>query len=179
MPKVGEVWRLGEVEGRGLGLLATQDLQPGDLVLQDLPLFIVPDSAQGPGLDRYLADCVARLEPAERQQFFSLADCKSEDDKKTVRGIYFTNCYTLGSHPASPTAMLPRLSRVNHSCRPNTEFHWDAAAGREELRAARPVRAGEELTDCYLDLTAAGRETRAARRALLRGGWFNAYKGCF
>ena len=37
--------------------------------------------------------------------------------------------------------------------RPNTEFHWNSEEGVEELRAARDIRQGEELTDSYLDLT--------------------------
>ena len=37
--------------------------------------------------------------------------------------------------------------------RPNTEFHWNASEAVEELRATRDISQGEELTDCYLDLT--------------------------
>ena len=44
------------------------------------------------------------------------------------------------------------LCRMNHSCRPNTEFHWSEERGVEEVRAAREIQEGEELTDCYLDL---------------------------
>ena len=61
-------------------------------------------------------------------------------DSKTARGIYFTNCFTIGCYAGSPTAMLPRLSRINHSCRPNTEFHWEAGQGAEHLRAIRDIR---------------------------------------
>jgi hypothetical protein len=38
--------------------------------------------------------------------------------------------------------------------RPNTEFHWKASKGVEELRAIRTIKEGEEITDAYLDLTA-------------------------
>ena len=60
---------------------------------------------------------------------------------------------------------------MNHSCVPNTEFHWNNEKKVEELRAARDIEAGEELTDCYLDLTLDGRITREERRKLLRGGY--------
>ena len=67
--------------------------------------------------------------------------------------------------------MLPILSRINHSCCPNTEFHWDEELGEEHLRATRDIREGEELLDCYLDLNLQGRLTRDQRRNILRGGY--------
>ena len=41
----------------------------------------------------------------------------------------------------------------------------------EHLRATRDIRQGEELLDCYLDLSLPGRLTRDQRRNLLRGGY--------
>ena len=75
---------------------------------------------------------------------------------KTARGIYFTNCFTIGNYQNSPTAMLPILSRlfnklsskttcqyqlfrINHSCCPNSEFHWDTKSQTEHLRAIRDI----------------------------------------
>ena len=63
------------------------------------------------------------------------------------------------------------LDRINHSCCPNTEFHWDSELREEHLRAIRDIREGEELLDCYLDLNLPGRLTRDQRRNLLRGGY--------
>lgn len=63
------------------------------------------------------------------------------------------------------------IYRVNHSCQPNTEFHWNNEKGVEELRAGRKIAVGEELTDCYLDLTVEGRITRDERRGVLMGGY--------
>ena len=51
----------------------------GALILVDTPLFTVPDSAhtEDPAtLDAELARRVAALEPAARDYFYSLADCK-------------------------------------------------------------------------------------------------------
>ena len=70
-------------------------------------------------------------------------------DSKTARGIYFTNCFTIGCYAGSPTAMLPRLSRINHSCRPNTEFHWEAGQGAEHLRAIRDIRSEKLQINSY------------------------------
>ena len=64
-----------------------------------------------------------------------------------------------------------RLRRLNHSCCPNTEFHWESESQEEHLRAIRDIREGEELLDCYLDLTLPGRVTRDQRRNILMGGY--------
>ena len=67
--------------------------------------------------------------------------------------------------------MLPILSRINHSCCPNTEFHWDSELEEEHLRAIRDIKEGEELLDCYLDLNLPARQSRDQRRNLLRAGY--------
>lgn len=46
-----------------------------------------------------------------------------------------------------------------------------SGAGVEELRATRGIARGEELTDCYLDLTTEGRCRREERRILLQQGY--------
>merc|ERR1711971_552775 len=169
----GEKWRVESIEGKGMGVTATADIKQGELILTDRPLFIVPNSAHTDDpeeLNRVLSSKVEELSEADREYFYSLSDCKSVESK-TARGIYFTNCFTIGSYVGSPTAMLPRLSRINHSCQPNTEFHWEAAQGAEHLRAIRDIREGEELLDCYLDLTLEGRVTRDERRRTLKGGY--------
>ena len=107
------MWKVTTIEEKGQGVIAKKDLEPGTLILEDDPLFIVPDNVHTKDptqLDKYLTACVSELSEEKQQIFFSLADSKNEGLKK-ARGIYFTNCFTLGSDLRSPTAMLPRLSR--------------------------------------------------------------------
>ena len=109
----GLLWKVTKIDGKGLGVIGKNDLEPGTLIMEDTPLFTVPDHVhtEDPSeLDTYLTSSVSKLSQEDQEIFFSLADCKNEGLKK-VRGIYFTNCYTLGSSLHSPTAMLPRLSR--------------------------------------------------------------------
>ena len=83
--------------------------------------------------------------------------------------------------------MKSHFFRINHSCSPNTEYHWDEASGSEHLRSIRDItvrkndklhsfvrlnlKKGEELTDCYLDLTLEGRISADQRKRLLKGGY--------
>ena len=109
----GELWKVVTIDGKGHGVIAKKDILVGTLIMEDSPLFLIPDEVHNEdpnALDKYLTSCVAKLPDDEQEIFFSLADSKNDGLKK-VRGIYFTNCYTLGSEANSDTAMLPRLSR--------------------------------------------------------------------
>lgn len=170
-----DMWHVTQVPGKGLGLVAKTDIAVGTLILTDKPLFVVPSHVHQPDpdvLNVYLDSQVSSLTHEDRQIFFSLSDIKSSSSStKSPRGIYFTNCFTLGHGPSAPTGLLPLLARANHSCVPNTEFHWNQEEGLEELRATADIKAGEELVDCYLDLTAEGRISRRERWELLRAGY--------
>merc|ERR1719361_2975385 len=159
-------WKVEEREGRGFCLVANKSLVPGELVLAEKPLFTVPAEEHNSDLDQYLENALEDLKPEQRLAFFSLADSRASalNEKKSGRGIYFTNCYTLGQTRHSPAGMFLIFSRANHSCRPNCEFHWCQERGLQELRASKPVEEGEELTDCYLDLSLEGRITREERQ---------------
>ena len=182
--EAGQLWEVQEVAGRGLGVVARVALAPGTLVMEDRPLVTVPahihqpyytlsptQEAAGSDLQSHLAASVAALGEEDRRSFWSLEDCKAGGGAKTECGVYFTNCYMLGESRAASTGILPLISRVNHSCRPNTEFSWSQSRGLEELRVSRAISPGEELTDCYLDLTVQGRDTRAGRRELLQAAY--------
>lgn len=165
----GLLWKVTAVEGKGEGVVAKTNIPPGTLVLEDHPLFIVPKTAHSENsntLSLVLDEAVSNLDKHKLDTFKSLADFKSE--VKTNKGIYFTNCFSIGN---GNTAMLPVISRLNHSCSPNTEFYWNDEKNVEELRATRAILEGEELTDCYLDFTVKGSLTRSERRIKLNIGY--------
>jgi len=168
-----KAWKLEEREGRGCCLVANKSLLPGELVLSEEPLFTIRAEDHDSDLDQCLENALGGLKAEKRLAFFSLADSRASlsNSKKTARGIYFTNCYTLGQTRDSPAGMFLVFSRANHSCRPNCEFHWCQQRGVQELRANRCIEDGEELTDCYLDLSVEGRITRAERQKVLLGAY--------
>jgi hypothetical protein len=144
------------------------------LLGQDAKFFIkIKQTAR---LAMCVENAVTNLTEEKRQSFLSLTDSKSLQPK-TVKGIYLTNCFTLGTNKTSPSGMLPNLARLNltkwlsrtyfylffrlnDSCCPITEFFWNTEENVEELRATRLILSGTELTDCYIDFPVQGRLTR-------------------
>jgi len=60
-------------------------------------------------------------------------------------GIFCTNSFQLGE--SGKSGLFLSVSRLNHSCRANCDYSIEH--GCLEVRTARQVRAGEELTICY------------------------------
>lgn len=43
------------------------------------------------------------------------------------------------------------VSRLNHDCRPNADYHWDPETLTQHIHAVRPIAAGEEITVSYME----------------------------
>ncbi|KAH9917518.1 uncharacterized protein B0H18DRAFT_35759 [Fomitopsis serialis] len=161
-----------------LGLFATSSLEPGDLILSERPLLLTlralpAGSAPGTSADDILERAAEAMPARERRAFLALRNCKTHGDPRLsrARGIVATNALGIGSlpgHAGDCAVVCERTCRANHSCSPNAVARWDLPSFSVELRARRPVRAGEELTISYLpDLTL----PRAARVDLLRASY--------
>ena len=42
----GLLWKVVRIEGKGEGVIAKSDIAPGTLIVEDIPLFIVPEDVQ-------------------------------------------------------------------------------------------------------------------------------------
>lgn len=50
-------------------------------------------------------------------------------------------------------AVFPHAARFNHSCNPNANFTWNATIQKETVHTIHDVKAGDELTFSYCDMT--------------------------
>ena len=67
------MWKVTTIEEKGQGVIAKKDLEPGTLILEDDPLFIVPDNVHTKDptqLDKYLTARVSELSEDKQQIFF-------------------------------------------------------------------------------------------------------------
>ncbi|KAJ6466287.1 hypothetical protein C8R45DRAFT_1021183 [Mycena sanguinolenta] len=170
-------FRLGTVPGKGAAVFSTRDLKMGDLILCERPLLIsargVP-TAENPNFTEemflqhtmnYFEKCVSiavdRMRPKDKAAFMALANSHTEDGSGPCVGVIRTNGLgvdgllpeksDLPSNMRMYSATCKDISRLNHSCSPNTSAHFDKPSLSHRLYAVRDIPAGEELTFSYLD----------------------------
>ncbi|KAK7061311.1 ER lumen protein-retaining receptor [Favolaschia claudopus] len=177
--------RMSPVPGKGMGLLSTRALKMGDLILSERPLFIcaryvskyIPPGYTREMLAKHDMDemeqcygfAVNRMRPADKAAFMALANCHLEDGSGPIVGRVRTNVVRvsgLGPGATDETtehygAICRDISRLNHSCSPNTYQLWDLQSFSFRLHAVRDIAEGEELTFGYMDVlsNAAKRQT--------------------
>lgn len=131
------MYKVDSIPGKGLGLIATQRIPRGTLVLAENPLirFIEREEQDESRFEKTLLDTVNGLGTFERK-FRKLHDSHKSGFSKE-KSIYFSNCYNLTAprsrHGGSCVGLV--ASRINHSCISNVEFSfWEgSASGLEQI----------------------------------------------
>ncbi|KAJ6593480.1 hypothetical protein B0H19DRAFT_1365554 [Mycena capillaripes] len=168
-------FRVANVPGKGVGLFSTRSLAEGDFILSERPLIINSVGLQIPipphftyeqfvhllliESEKGLKVAVDRMRPDHRAAFMALANCHTEDGSGLLLGITRTNglCVS-GLRPGvtgkwgNYSATCKYISRLNHSCSPNTQPLFDEVSLSYRLWAVRDIAAGEELTFQYIDV---------------------------
>ncbi|KAF8178680.1 hypothetical protein K438DRAFT_1604790 [Mycena galopus ATCC 62051] len=180
-------FRMIDVAGKGAALVSTRALKMGDLILNERPLFVCARGVSVPcpptftreqvlqyhlkKLEESFQIAINRMPPETKAAFMALRNSHTEDGSGPITGIVRTNGMSLeGLRPGVTdetkeySAICKDISRLNHSCSPNTapRFHMPSFSYR--LYAVRDIAAGEELTYQYTD---AGRPA-AVRQAALK-----------
>lgn len=107
-----------------------------------------------------------KLSPLNKEEYLSLSSVEfcpewfstSEmteiigADPRKVIDIFETNSFIKG--------VFLKMSRFNHSCRPNAEYFWNEETGFEDVRAIRSIEKGEEITFCYDGVKCKDRDER-------------------
>ncbi|KAJ7503052.1 hypothetical protein B0H11DRAFT_1798718 [Mycena galericulata] len=168
-------FRMSEMPGKGEGLVSTRALRAGDLILTERPLLVAARGAPvswPPGFTReqymqhglnememQLEMCIKRMRPEYRAAFMALKNSHTEDGSGPIVGRVRTNGLSLdGLRPGvedetkSYSAICKEISRLNHSCSPNTQPCFDIPSFSYQLFAVRDIAAGEELTFQYIDV---------------------------
>jgi len=155
-----------EISGKGIGMVATKKLYPGDLILAENPVMTMPVAifdSDHESTEDWLDKTINRLSSIERELVLSLTDWSNPEDFTYV-GLFYTNCMSW----EEDVVVCPLMARANHSCRPNAEFVARVDKGVNELRAMYVIEAGEEVTINYLPMAEEGGEVREVRQKYLR-----------
>jgi hypothetical protein len=173
-----------ESEGKGLGLFTLDAIPAYTKVVEDNALISLAHGEDLPQLwAKYLA---LPLEDQESFNTLSLPVKYTEKelvlkDKLVSRGYsqhqaelmskvssqFQANAFKTTAADPSPNrwayALFNTVARINHSCAPNCHAHYCPASGSQVVHALREIRAGEELSISYFDMTMpyAARQARA------------------
>lgn len=123
-----------EIDGRGLGVVATRNIKCGELIIKEKPLI---DTS---GLH-------SDLKSDQQEKIMALHDAFEEiTGKKSVYGCFKTNALARGNN-SDDSVLCDIISRFNHSCVPNVYHFW--VHPYERMVAMRNITEGEELFTSY------------------------------
>ncbi|KAL4253908.1 hypothetical protein AB1N83_014105 [Pleurotus pulmonarius] len=159
-----------DIPGKGLGMVAAQDLEPGELITSERPLLLAPHAISSPAslefnddateeqqqaakyfeADRMLKIAYERMHRDDQAAYMKLHNAHLHDGSGPLLGVMRTNSYGLFDMQGDTyVGVFNDLSRVNHSCCPNTDRAFDRAALSMQLYAVRNIKKGEEITTSY------------------------------
>ncbi|KAJ6520729.1 hypothetical protein B0H19DRAFT_1270157 [Mycena capillaripes] len=152
---------------KGAGMFAARDIPAGGLILVDRPIAVVPSNTNSSWKREAFDALLPRISQPSRDALLALANCKPLSEFPVVEGIALTNAIQIDlpvpllATPQEYGGVFPYVSRANHSCGLNSAVKWDPASFSVSMYALRPVRAGEEIHNQYIDVLAPRAERRA------------------
>ena len=160
-----------DIPSKGKGVVATQDISPGTLLLEEKPLISINKAI---ALASDIAEAFNTLsQQQQKDAFMRLASAHGQDparhpyagslefseehrgrrrrqeyanariaEEKSLLSIYITNAIAIGDSTTS-SAVFESISRFNHECVPNACFSWDEDKEVESVYAISEIKAGE------------------------------------
>lgn len=142
------IWRVESIPGKDKGVIATQDIIPGTLIMSDPALITTECVSSMETAEKDIARALRVLPKESQRAYLSLHN--NYPGKNPLQNIIRSNGYPLGHANAEAGGIFLNVSRINHSCRPNAKHTWNSDLQRETVYAVRPICEGEEITVSYL-----------------------------
>ncbi len=162
--------RVKNIRGKGKGCVAARAVLRGEPVARERALLVMPRTCLSPR--QFVNAATSSMTPNQREAFFALHSCNSANPKDALSIISINSFLIPGvpGHDVLYSGVFEALSRLNHrccifpffqgacsgtnkrdaaSCCPNAMFRWDRGTFSGEIRALRPISAGEEVTVSY------------------------------
>ena len=157
-PRTSPPFEVRSIENKGMGMVASRAIKAGELVISEMPTFVIRGTLEEPDLKQGIIHSAAwdLLAPERREALLSLANSFAPEDQAHVPGTHSTNWYHSSitervepDHALDVHSLYETLSRANHTCSPNVQysFHWDIFSG--QFHALRDIEAGEEISIQY------------------------------
>jgi len=163
-------YKILSIPGKGNGMIATRKLYPGEVIISETPLLVIPEKTfdNADKLESYLERQINKLSSDDRNKFFDLSDCRIVEKNAFDGYSYCGSCYTNAMTYGDDAAICPTIAMANHSCKPNAEFVTRADLGKQLLVTMYIIEAGEEICINYMAMTEEATEAVEVRQAYLR-----------
>lgn len=142
-------FKLRPAPGKGWGAFATRKLAPGQLIIEDKPLLVIPKShkhiTESDVMSRF-----QRLPPRDKHRFLSLRN-NGDREFTSMKKAFTENAFGV-SNTHHVHGLFVFLSRFNHACVPNCKVPMAGTViqtNRLHIYATRTVMPSEKLTFCY------------------------------
>ncbi|KAK7056643.1 hypothetical protein VNI00_002360 [Paramarasmius palmivorus] len=162
------IFRVEDMPGKGKGVIAVRDIEQGELIIYEHPLFVVPTQISVSPVDLIFSN-LQRLDTSAREAFFNLSyvNLPSGVDPQVNTGevalaIFQTNAVAAGN---GGVGIFPRMARLNHGCSGafNVVYTWRENEGAIVVHALKRIKKGQELLTTYTNT----KQPRDRRRAYL------------
>ncbi|KAL2433274.1 hypothetical protein ABEF95_003282 [Exophiala dermatitidis] len=143
-------WYTAPILGKGTGMLASQQLQRGDLILATTPYLLAYMENLLSTVDRehYLRIAIEQLPEQSKMHYLSLAKIYG-DPRVVVQDVVKANAFEMQVGGRMHLAVFPEASRINHACAPNAQYHLQSTLLTHYVYAARTISPNEEITIAY------------------------------
>ena len=139
-------FKLTELPGKGLGLVATRTIRKAEVVIRENPVLV-----RVKGGKSLVEQFSAHSEKVQSEILALYHDNPDDSLEMRLQVIFLANACEIGGGVGG-VALYPTVPRMNHSCAPSVV--WSHKAGSpltKEVRTLRDIRPGEELCPNYID----------------------------
>ncbi|KAL8649208.1 MAG: hypothetical protein Q9226_005672 [Calogaya cf. arnoldii] len=160
-----QLYRVVDIPGEGLSLLAGVKIAQGQRILCEQPLFTC-SLLWTKDFEDCLADIIASIPTDDQETFFTLHKANPQKGYPLV-ARFLTNC--IPCQDKSEAAVYGTVCLINHSCQANAYGHWNPEARVETVHANQDIQAGAEILFDYVSgQTYAVRQEKLQREKLQR-----------
>lgn len=134
---VGKLFTVRPAGSKGLGVFATRTISTGDSIVVEKPLLMIRcankgDNQSQPDVMDFMIK-FSQMSAAKKKKYLSLMPTHGSRDQSDLftkaMAIYGENSQILDwvkdGQWDTRHGVFVTLSRVNHSCNPNTDTHWE------------------------------------------------------
>ncbi|KAK5652051.1 hypothetical protein OQA88_10827 [Cercophora sp. LCS_1] len=148
VPATEESFKVQDIPGKGAGVVATERIAKGQVVMVELPLVIRigdPSPWNRPGALQVVQQAAKGLVKDDQNRLLQMA---RQGRGYILDDIFKTNAFHISVEGISHTALYPEIARMNHAC----VTRYSSRTLTMEIMAYEDVEPGEELTISYLPM---------------------------